>query len=262
MIPRRRAAALLAVLALGAAFPGTPAGAAPAGAAPSCRADVDLDVTFEAAPDARLARRFADRLRDAVRAVCAWWGPTYDGPFRVVVQDRAGPSMALLPAWRGDRGALLFSAPAVARDRAATVHEVTHVFAPNGNRFLAEGLAVFAHAALGGPPAFPNFGADLDALARGHARTADLAALDRLATPSRLSLPGLDERDAYVVAGSFVRFLVDRFGIERFRALYALTPLTPGRREAGASGRWAEVYGLSLAALALEWRRAIGAGAP
>jgi hypothetical protein len=43
----------------------------------------------------------------------------------------------------------------------ALLHEVVHVYAPNPNRFLAEGLAVYLHTKLAGNAALPNFGEDL-----------------------------------------------------------------------------------------------------
>ena len=58
--------------------------------------------------------------------------------------------MALIPAWRGERGQMIFGAKRVNAGEAATVHEMIHVYAPNANRFLAEGLAVYGHDLLGG----------------------------------------------------------------------------------------------------------------
>ena len=86
---------------------------------------------------------------------------------------------------------------------------------------------------------------------------ADIGALERLATPTRLKLPNLDGRDAYIVAGSFVGYLIEQHGFEKFQELYALTPLVPGQRNAGAPERWREVYKLDLAALAADWRASL-----
>jgi hypothetical protein len=144
----------------------------------------------------------------------------------------------------------------VRRGRAATVHEIAHVYAPNANRFLAEGLAVYAHEKLGGPIAYPNFGASLNTAAAPHAQ-ADVAALERLATPSRLELDRISDREAYLVAGSFVRFLIERRGFDTFRRLYAATPLVPGQRNAGAPARWQEIYGLDFNQLVEMWRNSI-----
>jgi hypothetical protein len=166
--------------------------------------------------------------------------------------------MALVPAWYGKIGYIFFpdSVVYLRRGRAATVHEVTHVFAPNANRFLAEGLAVYAHEHLKGPPAYPSFGVDINVLARRYADKADISSFDRTATPTplRFSSHRLEEREIYVVAGSFVRYLISESGFSRFRELYALTPLVPGSRNAGNAKRWEEVYGIAIDQLASNWR--------
>ena len=87
--------------------------------------------------------------------------------------------------------------------------------------------------------------------ARRHAEWADIAALERLPTPTMLLRK--EQRAAYVVSGSFVRYIIDRFDIEKFRKLYAMTPLVPGQRNAGDPARWLEVYGLPLDRLAQDW---------
>lgn len=205
-----------------------------------------------------VAHRFEEEFCDAVRRVRNWWGPTYAGRFNVRVDDSRGPSMALVPGWRGRRGEMLFRSDTVGQGRAATIHEVLHVFAPNANRFLAEGLAVHAHDFLGGNPAFPNFGADLHRLSRGFAAVADLAALDGVATPAPLGADGpLNERARYIVAGSFVRYLIESRGLAKFREIYAVTPLDTGRRSTGDRARWRRVYGADLDELAKGWRSAL-----
>jgi hypothetical protein len=220
--------------------------------APAAEACPGVTVKFNiVAVDAPAQDWLAQELRKAGDKVCGWWGATYSGPLTVDVPEAGGPSMALVPAWRGQRGHMIFPAQTVRRRRSATVHEVVHVFAPNANRFLAEGLAVHAHDQLGGPPAFPNFGGSLHAAA-ARAQQADIVALDRVATPAMLP--------DYLVAGSFVRFVVERHGLGKFRQLYAMTPMVPGQRNAGSAGRWQAVYGASLDQLAAEWRARIARG--
>ena len=165
--------------------------------------------------------------------------------------------MALVPTWRGERGTMLFMSNTVDAGRAATHHEMIHVYAPNANRFLAEGLAVYGHDLLGGRPAHPNFGRSLDALAAMHAGSAVMLKLERVATPAPLESV---EENAYVLAGSFVKFLIETRGMEKFRALYDLTPLVVKRRDAGAPERWQQVYGEDYAALVAKWLNAVKAG--
>jgi hypothetical protein len=215
---------------------------------------VSLNIEAPISPPARTW--LEGQLRQATHKVCAWWGPSFTGSFTIDVVEANGPSMALIPAWRGERGRVMFPASLVRRGRAATVHEIVHVYAPNANRFLAEGLAVYAHERLGGPTAYPNFGVSLHTTAARHAQT-DVAALERLATPSRLELDRLADREAYLVAGSFVRFLIERHGLDTFRRLYATTPLVPGQRDPGAPARWQEIYGLDLGQLVKTWRNSL-----
>ncbi|NKB48588.1 MAG: hypothetical protein GKS02_04385 [Alphaproteobacteria bacterium] len=200
---------------------------------------------------------FETHFRRSLKRVCRWWGETYDGAFTIDIDESRGPSMALVPAWRGNHGEMLFRAGTVRLGRAAITHEIAHVLAPNANRFLAEGLAVYIHDDQRGQPAYPNFGKDLTSEARRLAPRADIAALERLATPTRLKLPDLDSRDAYIVAGSFVGFLVEQHGMEKFRTLYAMTPLVARERNAGKPERWQKVYEVSLEELTAQWRTAI-----
>ena len=201
---------------------------------------------------------FRERFAAAAEKVCKWWGPSWTRGFEIEIDRRRGPSMALVPAWRGSRGAMIFRAPTIRRQASAIVYEITHVLAPNANRFLAEGLGVHAQEALGGQPAYPNFGRDLHREAAKLADIADIAALERYATPKRLRSDALDGREAYIVAGSFVRYLIETYGMEKFRELYALTPLVPRTRDAGDPARWQAVYGKPLASLAEGWRSALG----
>ena len=215
------------------------------------------EIDFDAALSKSEVEDFEKLFSDALDKVCNWWGKSFTGTFVIEIDDSRGPSMALVPAWRGDRGRILFRAPTIRRESNATVHEIVHVFAPNANRFLAEGLAVYAHEHLDGVGAYPNFGEDIHKAAKEFAEDAEIAALERLATPQRLQNNQFGGKDAYKVAGSFVRFLIERHGLERFRRLFALTPLVPGSRDAGNPSRWQQVYGVDLDSLAADWRAVI-----
>ena len=158
--------------------------------------------------------------------------------------------MALIPAWRGERGQMIFGAKRVNAGEAATVHEMIHVYAPNANRFLAEGLAVYGHDLLGGPPAYPNFGKSLDDIA-GRSANRELAmALERTPTPNPLESVS---PEGEAIAGSFVKFLIERHGMDKFRTLYALTPLASMQRNPGEPARWQQVYGESYESIVDAW---------
>jgi hypothetical protein len=195
----------------------------------------------------------------------------------VLVSDAYKISRALVPAWERRSGVLEFPSWRVVSRKAAILHELSHVYLPNGNRFLAEGLATYLQALLGGNPAFPNFGRSLHGLARDSLleivsgktdalASVQLAELDATPTPNPLALAAARrryERQAdiqaaiYAVVGSFVEFLIESQGLERFQKLYRTTPLIPGRLGAGAVERWSEIYGRTLADLEAEWKSLI-----
>src|SRR5438105_3355781 len=104
---------------------------------------------------------FRRQMEDGRQRVRAWWGPTFENPITIEVTPNQVHSMALVPAWRGQRGQMISGARRVNAGEAATIHELIHVYAPNANRMLAEGLAVYGHDKLGGHSAFPNWGRNL-----------------------------------------------------------------------------------------------------
>ncbi|MBT4906121.1 MAG: hypothetical protein HOK98_12940 [Rhodospirillaceae bacterium] len=216
------------------------------------------DITISAPPlSGSDQRAFVEKFRTELTKVCTWWDGDFTGPYRIEIEDSRGTSMALIPAWRGNRGQVIFRMRTIRQGNSPITHEIVHAVAPNGNRFLAEGLASHAHDALGGQAAFPNFGNDLHTSARKFAADADMPALDRLATPTRLQLPDLQPQGAYLVAGSFVRYLIETHGMEKFRALYAITPLVERGRFAGLPRRWNDIYGMSFEELVDAWRTRI-----
>jgi hypothetical protein len=200
---------------------------------------------------------------------------------KIIVSDRYSISKSLVPAWSGRAGYMEFPTWRVASRKAAIMHELVHVFFPSGNRFLAEGFAVYLQDCIGGNPAFPNFGKPLhrnvcerlleitphnsseDPLGLGQIH---LAELDLIPTPNPLTLRvgaelyGEDQRGqafVYPIAGSFVQFLLETLGVERFRSLYAQTQLLPLVLNAGSLDRWSDVYCMTLADLENEWKSMI-----
>ena len=219
----------------------------------------DARVTINAPPlSVPQQQAFVSKFRTALGRACGWWGGGFGGPYHLKINAERGTALAMIPAWQGRRGEVVFRMRTIRTSTSPITHEIVHVIATNGNRFLAEGLAVHAHDALAGQPAFPNFGRDLHASAGPYAGQADLVALDRIPVPARLRLGDLDVRPAYLVAGSFVRFLIETRGMPRFRDLYARSPLVPGSRNPGTTGRWIDTYGEPLAALTAEWRGTFG----
>jgi hypothetical protein len=219
-------------------------------------------------------------------SVRAWWvkedwNPALIGSLQVSVWSEYKISRALVPAWEGQHGRMEFPVGRVVEGKAAIVHELVHVFFPNGNRLLAEGLAIHLQQLIGGNPAFPNFGRPLHEVAREvledivpefapgdptSLKSLHLTQLDRVATPNPLALRvGLDaygeeprgQGRLYPIAGSFVQFLIDNHGLAKFCELYARTPLVPSQLNGGTPGRWHDIYGRPLAAFEAEWKSLI-----
>jgi hypothetical protein len=219
------------------------------------------------------------------------------GPFRpasqlqVFVAIQYEISQSLIPAWMGQRGRMQFPSVEAVAGQAAIAHELTHVFFPSGNRLLAEGLAVYlqqAYVAKAGQapqpidtnPAFPNYGEDLHLAAYQYTSCAhsfmgiyldqiDLVNDDKIATPNELRLRAGRELNAlsnpnYVIAGSFVRFLIENYGSDgetdesrmvKFREIYLAVPLVPLEREPGRADRWHRTYGSPLIVLQDKWKQ-------
>lgn len=230
--------------------------------------------------------QFVTDFRHELKRLDDWasgrnWTPSTASELNVFVSDQCRISKSLVPAWSGSAGYMEFPMWRVASREAAIMHELVHVFFPNGNRFLAEGLAVYLQTSIGGNPAFPNFGTPLHkkvreglggltaSISRDGPITlgeVDLFELDRIPTPNPLTLRVGSEIFAedsrgqaflYPITGSFVEFLIESRGIERFLAAYEQTPLVALVRNAGSSDRWRNIYPSTLPDLENEWKSAV-----
>jgi hypothetical protein len=178
------------------------------------------------------------------RKVDDFWGSTWKEAIRIHVDASYRISRALVPAYLGNRGFIEMPLRGVRNRDGALLHEIVHVYAPNENRFLAEGFAVYLHQKLAANPAFPNYGKPLHAEAQRHVDAiASLAELNGVRTPKRLG-GSLGEEAAYLLAGSFVGFLIEQYGLGAFRKLYE-------------GGSYETTYGKSLDELEKEWRALI-----
>jgi hypothetical protein len=201
--------------------------------------------------------------------------------FHVFVSDTYDLSRALVPAWSGKRGWMEFPAHRVVVGEATIAHELVHVLFPNGNRMLAEGLAVYLQNMLFPRlQVFPNYGQPLEEVVKDFLSktfpdspsnalwNTDLDGLERISTPDELNVrigsrPYIGGDPAktdtppdphqtkfiYAVVGSFVEFLLEDpiednrlLTQSHFGALYQLTPLRPLDRDSGAPDRWESCY--------------------
>jgi len=76
------------------------------------------------------------------------------------------------------------------------------------------------------------------------------------ALPGAPNTPAASDRltYAYLISGSFVKYLINGYGLSKFKTLYELSPLTPGVATPTDPTRYQNVYGNSLAQLETEWR--------
>lgn len=173
-----------------------------------------------------------------------FWGTTWQEPIRIHVSSSYRITRSLVPGHFGNRGFMEMPLRRVRDNNGALLHEIVHIYAPNGNRFLAEGLAVYLHARMAGNPAFPNFGENLrSAAVRVLPQVKSLQALNGVRTPRPLSTV-MPEESAYILAGSFVEFLIERYGLTLFQAFYE-------------SENYEKVYAKSLGHLEHEWRASL-----
>jgi hypothetical protein len=168
-------------------------------------------------PEAEAYCRYAIRER---RKVEGFWGVTWNEPIRIHVSRAYQISRALVQDHLGNRGLLEMPLRRTRENTGALLHEIVHIYAPNNNRFLAEGLAVYLHTTLADNPAFPNFREELRRLAvRRLSGVKSVEALNRVRTPRPLGTV-MDEKTAYILAGSFVGLLLERYGLTLFLRLY------------------------------------------
>jgi hypothetical protein len=190
------------------------------------------------------AQRYCRYAAGERKKVEEFWGATWQDPIRIHISSSYRITRSLVPAHFGNRGFMEMPLRRVRDHTGALLHEIVHIYAPNNNRFLAEGLAVYLHTKLAGNPAFPNFGEDLQrAAVRSLAGVKSLEDLNDVRTPRPLGTVMAEER-AYTLAGSFVGFLIERYSLPSFRNLYD-------------TNRYDNVYGKSLNALENEWRASL-----
>lgn len=107
-----------------------------------------------------------------------------------------------------------------AERRAPYIHETVHIVAWDWNTlWIKEGLAVFLNDKLGGYPAFPNFGVDIDQLAKSNfAFKSPLNSIGQNGIPEFSSKE--ERRIFYIFSGSFVKYLYTHIGIEKLMEIY------------------------------------------
>jgi hypothetical protein len=239
-----------------------------------------FDFFVDSSVPSNAQQEFRDRFCVQLTKVLEWaadnqWPlPPALPRMRIYVGEHYKLARSLVPAWEGDRGRFEFPARRVLGTgnlQAGIAHELTHYFFPNGNRMLSEGLAIYVQEKFS-VNVYPNYGIPIHqtlscALSSADLATVSLARLDKIMTPAAPALPELevdgDDRmkEAYIVAGSFAKSLIEKYGIDKFRNLYARTPFEPGRHIPRTKDDWTDVYQRSLFDLEKEWKAIIPARA-
>src|SRR5215831_15470850 len=86
---------------------------------------------------------------DAWAAKEGWLLPSPFPTLHIYVSRQYEFAASLWPQWKGQIGRMNFPAYRVAVGEANVLHELVHVYFPNGNRMLAEGLAVHLQQEIG-----------------------------------------------------------------------------------------------------------------
>lgn len=132
------------------------------------------------------------------------------------------------------------------RDKsAAIIHEITHIVAKHGdNSFFSEGLAVYFQNRFGLITGFPNYSVSLTDLVRSF--QGQLRYIPDLMRDNQIfsQVGTVERRIAYIEAGSFISFLVARYGEDKLAELHNSYSLQYDR-----------IYGRDVGELEAEWKR-------
>ena len=127
---------------------------------------------------------------------------------------------------------------------AAIVHELTHIIARHENKsFFSEGLAVYFQKKYGNFKSFPNYSKPFDDFLRNHKE--QLINLSTLKNDNEIfEQVGTEERRlAYIEAGSFINYLVAKFGVKKLADLNKSSLLN-----------YKYIYGKSFEELETDWK--------
>jgi hypothetical protein len=143
-----------------------------------------------------------------------------------------------------DRGVVILSISHIKERSAPIIHELTHTLTNHlHNSFFTEGLAVYFQERFGKTNSFPNYSENLDDLIREHEE--QLLNLSQLMNDNEIfgSLGTTLRRIAYIEAGSFIKFLVEKYGEQKLGALNNSNTLD-----------YEKIYGKELNELEEEWK--------
>ncbi len=105
------------------------------------------------------------------------------------------------------------------------MHELIHVLTLRYPDYwwAIEGLAIYLNDKLGGGASYPNFGKDINQMACGYLNITDILEKvgdEKYYHPTRSDLKGTIGFGFYALSGSFVKYIVEKIGIEPFMRIY------------------------------------------
>ncbi len=170
----------------------------------------------------RMKADLAARAARELKALEAFFDTTAQHPIIVDLADRYPFSIAYR-----HRNLIGFPRHIIERNMAVTAHEITHLLLPFGHSAaLREGIAIYAQDRFGEVTGFPNFGSDVHGEAALRLARVGGQLFSFQDAESYLRRPGAvsqrTRRDAYFIAGSFTRFLIDDLFEENVQAFLPL----------------------------------------
>lgn len=205
-----------------------------------------FEITYEdISPE--MAQMFSEKAEKAFSNVTSYLEKTYKYKIRIKISDEyempfvTKETVMLIPASsiRGDAG----GPPEIAGRGPSLAHEITHIVAPSKHmvaarrqyrgrgapraqkpdRFLDEGLAVYTQEKFGEYKAIPNMGKDVHQLTAKYIKKESIIPLKEVEEVRMSSLKddNLNLRLlAYLEEGSFVRYLIEKYGLKDFMTMY------------------------------------------
>jgi len=201
-----------------------------------------------------MAQRFAEQAEVAFNDVTTYLSKKYgQGRINIYVGDKYDMPQTnrgggiLIPANR-IRGDAPGPPSEIAGRGPSITHEITHVISLSQgkpSRYLDEGLAVFMQEKFGTDKSYPNMGGDVHRITAKLIKTiGEFIAIDKLEKTRDASVPENLRRLAYLQEGSFVRYLIEEYGLNDFMAMYE-----------GKS--YEKIYNKSIEDLENEWKEFI-----
>ena len=180
-----------------------------------------------------------NEFKDAIKFIPQILGVQYRKTLKVNIVDDG--------ICYAENGIIFLPIPHIRDKSAPIIHELTHIIARHeNNSFFSEGLAVYFQEKYGNYKNFPNFSISLDDYLKTHKE--QLIELSTLQNNNDIfeQIGTEKRRVAYIEAGSFFNYLVEKFGVKKLAALNKSSSLNYSR-----------IYGKTFEELETEWKNVV-----